>query len=114
MKITITMDLTAKNLEKVKALLPAANETYEQISLFDSPSEAPVEQPKAEDPTPEMSEKPISKSDIRAVALKLSKAGKQDVLAEIFKKFGCKKLSDFDQRTEDYPALMKELVNANG
>ncbi len=111
MKITLTMELTAENLEKLKSLIPAENETYERLSLFDSPSEAPVEQPKAEDPVPV---KLISKSDIREVALKLSKAGKQDVLAEIFKKFGCKKLSDFDDRTEDYSALMKELVSANG
>ena len=43
-----------------------------------------------------------------------SKAGKQKELADIFAKFGCKKLSDFDSRTEDYPALMKELVSVNG
>ena len=54
------------------------------------------------------------KGDIRAVALKLSKAGKQKELADIFAKFGCKKLSDFDSRTEDYPSLMKELVSVNG
>jgi hypothetical protein len=79
--------------------------------MFDSPSEKPVE-PTAEAPKTE--DKPITKTDIRAVALKLSKAGKQKELADIFAKFGCKKLSDFDSRTEDYPALMKELVSVNG
>lgn len=111
MKITITMDLTRENLSKLNALLPAAE--------FDAPSETPVEQtapPKQEareTETPEP-EKPISKTDIRAVALKLSKAGKQKELAAAFAKFGCKKLSDFDDRTEDYPALMKELVSIDG
>lgn len=96
MKITVTMELTQENLSKLRALLPDT-EIPGQVSMFDSPSE-----------------KPITKIDIRAVALKLSKAGKQKELADIFAKFGCKKLSDFDSRTEDYPALMKELVSVNG
>lgn len=106
MKITVTMELTQENLSKLRALLPDT-EIPGQVSMFDSPSEKPVEVPKTED-------KPITKTDIRAVALKLSKAGKQKELADIFAKFGCKKLSDFDSRTEDYPALMKELVSVNG
>lgn len=106
MKITVTMELTQENLSKLRALLPDT-EIPGQVSMFDSPSEKSVEAPKTED-------KPITKTDIRAVALKLSKAGKQKVLADIFAKFGCEKLSDFDSRTEDYPALMKELVRVNG
>ena len=110
MKITVTMELTQENLSKLRALLPDT-EIPGQVSMFDSPSEKPVE-PTAEAPKTEL--KPITKTDIRAVALKLSKAGKQKELADIFAKFGCKKLSDFDSRTEDYPALMKELVSVNG
>lgn len=106
MKITVTMELTQENLSKLRALLPDT-EIPGQVSMFDSSSEKPVETSKTED-------KPITKTDIRAVALKLSKAGKQKELADIFAKFGCKKLSDFDRRTEDYPALMKELVSVNG
>lgn len=132
MKITVTMDLTADNLSKLQALLP---------EVFDSPAEAAVEPNTKKEPKPKISlpapeaeqltidevtatpeapvveEAPaatISKTDIRAVALKLSKAGKQKELAEIFAKFGAKKLSDFDSRPADYPALMKELVSANG
>lgn len=111
MKITVTMELTQENLSKLRALLPDT-EIPGQVSMFDSPSEKPVEVPKTEAPKTE--DKPITKTDIRAVALKLSKAGKQKELADIFAKFGCKKLSDFDSRTEDYPALMKELVSVNG
>lgn len=123
MKITVTMELTQENLSKLRALLPDT-EIPGQVSMFDSPSEKPVEPtaeaPKIEDKlitkaeAPKTEDKPITKTDIRAVALKLSKAGKQKELADIFAKFGCKKLSDFDSRTEDYPALMKELVSVNG
>lgn len=124
MKITVTMELTQENLSKLRALLPDT-EIPGQVSMFDSPSEKPVEPvaeaPKTEAPAsapateaPKTEGKPITKTDIRAVALKLSKAGKQKELADIFAKFGCKKLSDFDSRTEDYPALMKELVSVNG
>lgn len=124
MKITVTMELTQENLSKLRALLPDT-EIPGQVSMFDSPSEKPVEPvaeaPKTEAPasapateTPKTEDKPITKTDIRAVALKLSKAGKQKELADIFAKFSCKKLSDFDSRTEDYPALMKELVSVNG
>ena len=120
MKITVTMELTQENLSKLRALLPDT-EIPGHVSMFDSPSEKPIETPKTEahapateTETPKTEDKPITKTDIRAVALKLSKAGKQKELADIFAKFGCKKLSDFDSRTEDYPALMKELVSVNG
>lgn len=114
MKITVTMELTQENLSKLRALLPDT-EIPGQVSMFDSPSEKPVaEAPAPAVETPKTEDKPITKTDIRAVALKLSKAGKQKELADIFAKFGCKKLSDFDSRTEDYPALMKELVSVNG
>ena len=101
MKITVTMELTQENLSKLRALLPD--------------TEIPVEPDKpVKEDKPTGEDKPITKTDIRAVALKLSKAGKQKELAAAFAKFGCKKLSDFDSRTEDYPALMRELVNVNG
>lgn len=117
MKITVTMDLTSENLDKLRALLPDA-QVSSQPAEFDSPSESTVEQQQPEvkgDPEPEsQEEQKITKTDIRTVALKLSKAGKQKELAAIFAKFGAKKLSDFDDRPGDYPALMKELVSANG
>lgn len=118
MKITITMDLTQENLNKLRALLPDT-EIPGQMTMFDAPSEttvepAPVAAPAPALESPKTEEKPITKTDIRAVALKLSKAGKQKELAEVFGKFGCKKLSDFDNRTDDYPALMRELVSVNG
>lgn len=116
MKITVTMDLTSENIDKLRALLSDA-QVSSQPAEFDSPSESTVEQqPEVKsDPEPEpQEEQKITKTDIRTVALKLSKAGKQKELAAIFAKFGAKKLSDFDDRPGDYPALMKELVSANG
>lgn len=117
MKITVTMDLTSENLDKLRALLPDA-QVSSQPAEFDSPSKSTVEQQQSEvksDPEPEsQEEQKITKTDIRTVALKLSKAGKQKELAAIFAKFDAKKLSDFDDRPGDYPALMKELVSANG
>lgn len=106
MKITITMDLTQENLNRLNALL-SETELPGQMTMFNAPSESSVEPTPAAAHTlaPETSkteEKPITKTDVRAVALKLSKAGKQKELAAVFAKFGCKKLSDFDARTDDY------------
>lgn len=122
MKITITMDLTQENLDKLRALLPDAQIPGQ--TEFDAPSERTTEpkpepKPQTEEPAEKPTEDPapaekVTKTDIRAVALKLSKAGKQKELAAAFAKFGCKKLSDFDARPDDYPALMKELVSIDG
>ncbi len=92
-----------------------------------APEAAPKEEAKVNVPAPEIEEAPeaeeapkpaaatsLTKTDIRATALELSKAGKQAELAAAFKKFDCKKLSDFDDKPELYEALMKELVAANG
>lgn len=53
----------------------------------------------------------ITKTDVRAVALKISKAGKSDTLREIFGKFGATNLKGIAE--EDYEALMRELVAVN-
>lgn len=56
--------------------------------------------------------KKVSKTDVRAVATALSKAGKREALSAIFAEFGGKKLSDIKE--EDYPTLMEKLEAANG
>ena len=53
-----------------------------------------------------------SLSDIRALALKWSKAKKQKELAEIFAKFNAKKLSDIAE--VNYSELYRELVKIDG
>ncbi len=131
--ITITMEATKENIEKLLSLFPetqtaavptepvaepakpkAKKKAPEPVDEAEAAPETAPEPEKIQTPDEPIPEETISKTDIRAVALKLSKAGKQKELADIFAKFGCKKLSDFDNRTEDYPALMKELVSVNG
>lgn len=123
MEIYVKLELNQQNLSKLAALLPEAEivETPEEkvkpakAEKTEKPTKPTKPEPQEDAPqekTETASEK-ITKTDIRAIALKLSKAGKQKDLADIFAKFGCKKLSDFDSRPEDYPELMRELVSAN-
>lgn len=91
--------------------------TYESLDEFlkyHRPEEIPMtpaDKPaKAEPVKAEAKAEPkesVSKTDLRAVALKLSKAGKSKELREVFAKFGAEKLSDVKE--EDYPQIMEEL-----
>lgn len=69
-------------------------------------SAPPEEKSTEETNTPE-----ISLTDVRAAALKLSKAGKQKLLKEIFAKYDAEKLSDIG--SENYESLMADLEAAN-
>lgn len=132
-KIEITFDPTKETIEQALAGLmvnpkPAAVETKaDKPAKTEKPKAASAEtsdpEPQAEakpqtaetakpDAAPAAEEKPVSKTDVRAIATALSKAGKREVLAGIFAKFGSKNLSGIKE--SDYPALMKELVAANG
>lgn len=136
-QITVTFDLTPETLEILKLLTSAskvksgdATPEAEQQTFDDldagkdkgpakkstrkdkkaaAPKETPDEladAPEAEDDAPE-----ISLTDVRAVALKLSKAGKQTTLKEIFAKYGGAKLSDISK--EHYADLMEDLEAAD-
>ncbi|MCC8047072.1 MAG: hypothetical protein LIP12_16570 [Clostridiales bacterium] len=76
-----------------------------------APKEAPAEEEKpapAPAPAPE-----VTLTDVRSVALKLSKAGRQKELKEIFAKYGADKLSGI--AAENYAALLADLEEkANG
>ena len=137
-QITLTLDLNQEALSGLQALLDALNkkpvaaslQTGEQLTFDDIPAvvEKPVEKPvaaktaktvaaksKPAEPAKPVetsaAAKEVSKTDVRAVALKLSKAGKQSVLKDIFAKYGAEKLSDIAER--DFPALMADLEAAN-
>lgn len=98
-QITITVDLTPENLEILKQLCGEAPRPVRTKKEATKPAPAP---------TPgEPTEKTIELSDIRALALSLSKAGKQDALKAAFAKFGGKKLSDI--KPENYAELMTVL-----
>lgn len=116
MKITLTLDLTPENLEKLKTFMdePApANEATsanEQLSFSDMP------EVKAEAPAPEAvkttKKENIKLSDLRVLARKFIDADRKPELEAIFTKFGAKRLPDIQEA--DFAALMEELVNANG
>lgn len=98
-QITITVDLTPENLEILKQLCGEAPRPVRTKKEAVKPTPAP---------TPaEPTEKTIELSDVRALALSLSKAGKQDALKAAFAKFGGKKLSDI--KPENYAELMTVL-----
>ena len=111
-QITITVDLTPKNLDILKQLCSSADVNT-----------APVVEHPVSDPFPEpqgyavpQSEAPkaegklkLTAADVKAVCLKYSKAGRQSELKAAFAKFGAKKLTEISE--DDYPALMEELGN---
>lgn len=98
--------------DKPKGPTPAATDE----TAASAPTEAPAaketasDKPGASPSDPEP--KKVSKTDVRAIATALSKAGKREQLSAIFAEFGGKKLSDIKE--EDYPALMEKLEAANG
>lgn len=133
-KVEVTYDPKKETLSQALASLltekPEHTEITAQMSLFDNPAptetptaqastEAPQESP-AESPaesaleTPDTKpaeEKTISKADVRALAVKLSKNDKA-ALKAIFKELGVANLSAVKE--EDYPVFYEKLVAANG
>lgn len=122
MQITLTIDLTAENLEKLKVFCeetgaapkakPAPKQKVAPAAKPEPKQEAPTEEsPKENTAEQAAPAKAITLTDVRAVALKISKAGKSDVLKEIFAKFDATKLSEVPE--DKYGDLMKELVAVN-
>lgn len=140
MQITLTLDLTEDNLDKLKVFCtetkavvkttkktakkqvkeaPIAEAVEPVTEAIENDTEmwtpgggeqddsVPITSPEAVTETETAKEK-ITKTDVRAVALKISKAGKSDVLREIFSKFGATNLKGIAE--DDYEALMRELV----
>jgi hypothetical protein len=111
-----------KSLVPTETAQDAPKTTPDAIKQANSDKKAPVEENSTTEPeTPQNEEvvktetppdeKPVSKTDVRAAALVLSKAGKQDALVKIFSKYGGKKLSDISEN--DYGAVLKDLEAAN-
>ncbi len=78
-------------------------------------AEAPASEPEAPapDPVPETpkTDPAVTKTDIRAIATAISKAGKKAELKAALEAFGATKLSDVKEA--DYPALKKKLEAIN-
>ena len=117
MQITLTIDLTAENLEKLKVFCeetgaaPEKKPTAKQKPAGTAKAEPKKDPKTADTPAKEAPAKAITLQDVRAVALKFSKAGKSDVLKEIFAKFDATKLSEVPE--DRYNELMEELEAAN-
>lgn len=125
-KVEVTYDPKKETLSQALASLltekPEHTEITAQMSLFDNPAptetptaqtstEAPQESPaesasEAPDTKP-TEEKTISKADVRALAVKLSKNDKA-ALKAIFKELGVANLSAVKE--EDYPVFYEKLV----
>lgn len=108
--------LTFDDLDTGKDKAPAKKSTRKDKKAA-APKETPAEPDETADaPDTEAAETEdatpaISLTDVRAVALKLSKAGKQAKLKEIFAKYGAAKLSDISE--EYYADLMVDLEVAD-
>lgn len=70
---------------------------------------APVEQTAQAMPE-EPAEKPVTKADVRAKALEITKAGKSDELKAVFDSFGVSKLSELKE--SDYADCLAKLQEA--
>lgn len=112
MKMTIELDVTLENLKKLEAFCEETGTTKKSKTSAkkqDAPkSEATKTEEKDASKTEPITE--VTLTDVRAVALKLSKAGQQAKLKEIFGKYGAAKLSEV--KAEDYATLMEDLNNA--
>lgn len=133
MQISMTFEMTPKNAKTVIAFITEmageistmktdepkketkkakkeAEPVKQETGIVPGDPEAPKAQIIPAEPEEPKAEA-ITKTDLRALALKLSRSGKSDQLAEILKKFGAACLSDVKE--SDYADLMRELVSAN-
>lgn len=126
-EIKITYDPSSETLNQAIASLIEDHQANMvipgQLTLFENPQpDAPQEKTKA--PAEKKQEEPVkqeeskaapaaqvSKTDIRAIATALSKAGKKAELKAALEAFGATKLSDVNEA--DYPALKEKLEAVN-
>lgn len=116
MQISFTLELTPENLDKLKAFCENTDEapvkapakkTASKPKAKPTTEKETAEEPKPEEKAPAKAKPTITMTDVRAVALKISKAGKSDALKEIFAKFDATKLSEVP--ADRYDELMQEL-----
>lgn len=109
MNVRVTIDLPAEKLSELQALL-----VTEPVPVPEEP--AVVAAPKTEPERPRETTKnvapkstgvAITKEMIRAKGIEITKAGKQDQLAAVFKQFGAANLRSVKE--EDYAAVYEML-----
>jgi len=113
--MTITLDLTPEVYDWLGKM--PGRKPYEKVATENLAGEkldaTEVEKAQAEQttqnaktPAPTAAPK-VSLSDVRAEALRLSKAGRSADLSRMFAKYGAKKISAIAEA--DYPALLEDL-----
>lgn len=126
MNVRVTIDLPAEKLSELQALLtgklPSIHDLErepvpvpEEPAVVAAPTAAePVTEPKPVAKKPaktdnKPAEKPskVTKEMIRAKGIEITKAGKQDQLAAVFKQFGAANLRSINE--EDYEAVYEML-----
>lgn len=116
MNVRVTIDLPAEKLSELQALLVAEPVPVpEEPAVVAVPITAkPVAEPKPVAKKPaktddKSTEKPskVTKEMIRAKGIEITKAGKQDQLAAVFKQFGAANLRSIKE--EDYEAVYEML-----
>lgn len=134
-QIMITFDFTPEALEALKPFAASLSALSNGVSLQSEHSVAGMQENEKEDAPKkevkkttakdkkavakkeekteesETAEPAVTLTDVRSIALKLSKAGKQKLLKEIFAKYGAEKLSEIAE--EDYANLKNDLEEAN-
>lgn len=123
MRITLAVDFNEDGLKQLKTFYKAMEQAVSPVTVTASTTpevvlyktEAkPVEDKTAKADTPpwiEPSKPVISKTEVRAAALKISKAGKADILRKIFAEFDADNLKGIPE--DKYDELMKRLVEVN-
>lgn len=118
--ISVTVPFTEENLKILSQLTPVTENgdrfkvmATDTAEAQNDSADKPAAKPKTEQkPEPKKSAEPekVTKTDVRALALKLSKAGKTDEISSIFGNFGASKLSDISE--DKYPELKIQLESA--
>lgn len=123
MRVTVSVDFNEEGLKELKALYKAMEKTLSSDEPADERkkpdndievvSGRPInEKINIRGPISDEPAKPaISKTEVRAAALKISKAGKADILRKIFADFGADNLKGIPE--DKYAELMKRLVEVN-
>lgn len=116
-KINVSLSLTPNELLTLAAFLVKPD--CVSVEAVDTPAEASPEAtndtapvveavPAEEESAAELTaEPPVTKADLRALGVKLTKAGKTNDLKRAFNTFGAAKLGEVKEK--DYPALKKVL-----
>jgi len=96
-RITLDLEFTPKVIQLLSGLIGENTPANTAQTVPENTEDKPTEEV-------------VTKDELRKYALKLSRAGKQDIVKGIFNRFGTEKLSGVKE--SDYPLLKQALLNA--